>query len=165
MRLGRLDEETTANVGVIRGGVAANVVPESCTIEAEVRSLDDGKASEAVQRDGRHDHLGRERDRDRCRHHDRGALPRLPHSRVGPDRGDRVGGHAATAGWSRCRTSTGGGSDASAFDAKGLRCLNLAIGVELNHTPHERVSAAALEKMLDITLRLAERAPQVRASC
>ena len=48
MRLGRIDEETTANVGVIGGGVAANVVPERCTIEAEVRSLDDGKASEAV---------------------------------------------------------------------------------------------------------------------
>ena len=32
-------------------------------------------------------------------------------------------------------TSTGGGSDASAFAAKGLRCLNLAIGVEHNHTP------------------------------
>ena len=55
-------------------------------------------------------------------------------------------------------SSTGGGSDASAFTAKGLPCLNLAIGVALNHTPQERVSAAALEKVLDITLRLAERA-------
>ena len=57
-------------------------------------------------------------------------------------------------------TSTGGGSDASAFAAKGLPCLNLAIGVEPNHTPEERVTAAALEKVLDITLRLAERAAE-----
>ena len=92
MRLGRIDEETTANVGVIGGGVAANVVPERCTIEAEVRSLDDGKAAEAVARDGGHDHLGRKRDGDRCRHHDRGALPRVPDPRVRPDRRDRVGG-------------------------------------------------------------------------
>ena len=53
---------------------------------------------------------------------------------------------------------TGGGSDASAFAAKGLACLNLAIGVEHNHTPHERVTAAALEKTLDIAFRLADRA-------
>ena len=49
LRLGRLDEDTTANVGVIAGGVAANVVPESCVIDAEVRSLDDAKASEAMR--------------------------------------------------------------------------------------------------------------------
>ena len=40
MRLGRLDAETTANVGTIEGGTAINVVPERCRIEAEVRSID-----------------------------------------------------------------------------------------------------------------------------
>ena len=40
MRLGRLDEETTANVGMIEGGTAINVIPERCRIVAEVRSLD-----------------------------------------------------------------------------------------------------------------------------
>ena len=40
MRLGRLDEETTANVGLIQGGTAINVVPEHCRVEAEARSLD-----------------------------------------------------------------------------------------------------------------------------
>ena len=37
MELGRLDAETTANVGTIAGGTATNVVPERCRIEAEVR--------------------------------------------------------------------------------------------------------------------------------
>ncbi len=36
MRLGRLDDETTANVGTINGGTSINVVPETCRIEAEV---------------------------------------------------------------------------------------------------------------------------------
>jgi len=40
MRLGRLDPETTANVGTIEGGTAINVVPERCRLEAEVRSVD-----------------------------------------------------------------------------------------------------------------------------
>ena len=45
MRLGRLDAETTANVGMIEGGTAINVVPERCRVEAEVRSLDDARAA------------------------------------------------------------------------------------------------------------------------
>jgi di/tripeptidase len=55
-------------------------------------------------------------------------------------------------------TATGGGSDASAFAAKGLRCVNLAIGVEDNHTPAERVSRRALETTLAVAERLVERA-------
>ncbi len=43
-RLGRVDEETSANVGVISGGTARNVVPEWCSFTAEVRSHDEAKA-------------------------------------------------------------------------------------------------------------------------
>jgi len=39
-RLGRVDEDSTANVGTIRGGTATNIVPEWCTFEAEARSHD-----------------------------------------------------------------------------------------------------------------------------
>src|SRR5204863_5975376 len=48
MQLGRLDGETTANVGVIAGGVASNVVPGSCRIDAEARSLDEARVAEAT---------------------------------------------------------------------------------------------------------------------
>jgi len=159
MRLGRIDEETTANVGVIRGGAVANVVPERCTIEAEVRSLDDGKAAEAVH--AMVDTItwaasATETDVDTTIEEHFRAY-RIPES-------DPTVGIASAAmracGVEPVPTSTGGGSDASAFAAKGLPCLNLAIGVALNHTPQERVSAAALEKVLDITLRLAERAAE-----
>ena len=44
LRLGRLDHETTANVGVIDGGIIRNGVPDSCTFLAECRSADHGKA-------------------------------------------------------------------------------------------------------------------------
>ena len=39
MKLGRIDEETTANIGIIRGGSSGNVVPEHCFVEGETRSL------------------------------------------------------------------------------------------------------------------------------
>src|ERR687887_1398038 len=48
-RLGRVDEETTANVGVIEGGTAGNVVPELCTFLAEARSHDEAKLADLVQ--------------------------------------------------------------------------------------------------------------------
>lgn len=38
LRLGRLDEQSTANFGLIHGGVATNIVPDLITIEGEVRS-------------------------------------------------------------------------------------------------------------------------------
>ena len=48
-RLGRVDEETSANVGVISGGTARNVVPEWCAFTAEVRSQDERKTVELVR--------------------------------------------------------------------------------------------------------------------
>ena len=49
MRLGRIDEETTANVGLIEGGTAVNIVPERCKLVAEARSHDDRKLADLVQ--------------------------------------------------------------------------------------------------------------------
>ena len=44
LRLGRIDHETTANVGVISGGIIRNGVPDSCSFLAECRSADHDKA-------------------------------------------------------------------------------------------------------------------------
>ena len=49
MRLGRIDEETTANVGLIEGGTAVNIVPEHCKLVAEARSHDERKLADLVQ--------------------------------------------------------------------------------------------------------------------
>src|SRR3989440_7414552 len=49
LRLGRVDEETTANVGTISGGTAGNIVPEYCTLLAEARSNDARKLADLVQ--------------------------------------------------------------------------------------------------------------------
>ncbi|HWT75075.1 MAG TPA: M20/M25/M40 family metallo-hydrolase, partial [Mobilitalea sp.] len=44
IRQGRIDEETTVNVGTIEGGKARNIVPELCTLQGEVRSQQHEKA-------------------------------------------------------------------------------------------------------------------------
>src|SRR5436309_9174978 len=49
LRLGRVDEAHTANVGTIAGGTAANIVPEWCTFVAEARSHDEGKLADLLQ--------------------------------------------------------------------------------------------------------------------
>ena len=49
MPLGRIDDQTSANVGLVDGGSARNIVPEWCELQAEVRSHDHGRVSEVVQ--------------------------------------------------------------------------------------------------------------------
>lgn len=48
MRLGRVDEETTANIGKIRGGQATNIIPELVELEGEARSLEESKLHQQV---------------------------------------------------------------------------------------------------------------------
>ena len=43
LRSGRIDRETTCNIGLIEGGNATNVVPAKVTVTCEVRSHDNGK--------------------------------------------------------------------------------------------------------------------------
>jgi tripeptide aminopeptidase len=64
-------------------------------------------------------------------------------------------------GYEPKRIATGGGSDANAFEAMGLSCVNLANGTERNHEPTERVSVAALDGMLDVALALLDAAAEV----
>src|SRR3954451_21560718 len=49
LRLGQVDEQSTANVGVIHGGVASNIVAERCTFVAEARSHDERRLTDLVQ--------------------------------------------------------------------------------------------------------------------
>jgi tripeptide aminopeptidase len=157
MRLGRIDEQTTANVGTISGGHvgATNVVPERCRIVGETRSLDPAKVEAMVAELIGHVHDAANTPRCACdvdvttqrmfdgyRH-----APSAP-AVLAAERALRARGYATT------RRSTGGGSDANAFEKAGLHCTNLANGTEYNHEPRERVSVAALEGMLDVTFAL-----------
>jgi tripeptide aminopeptidase len=159
MKLGRLDDETTANAGRIEGGTATNVVAERCRVDLEARSLDTAKATRTVGE--LVDALtwaasATETDVDTSVEEQFRAY-RVPQSDPAVV--------AIAAALEDCAVTpvyatTGGGSDANAFEAKGFRCINVANGTEANHTPDESVSEAALEKMLAVATRLLDRAEQ-----
>jgi tripeptide aminopeptidase len=153
MPLGRLDEETTANVGTIAGGSGINVVPERCRVEAEVRSLDEAKVEALVSE--LVDHLTDGANAAECdldvtvsRLFDGYRLkPSLPQLQAA-EAALRACGHEPST------LESGGGSDANALIAAGFPCVNLANGTERPHQPDESVAVAALEQMLDVALAL-----------
>ena len=155
LRLGRLDERTTANVGRIEGGTAANVVAERCHVELEARSLDDGRADEVVV--GIVDALTEAASDAECDVETHVALMfrgyRLARSSPPVELARRA---LESLGIEPTLGPSGGGSDANVFNAAGLPCLNVANGTERNHQPDERVSRQALETMLDVALTLVE---------
>lgn len=158
MRLGRVDDRTTANIGsIVGGGPSTNVVPDRCAITAETRSLDDERVEASVAE--MVDRLNDGANAAECDvdvevsqqfsgyRHRRSAPQVLVAEAALRERGVEP-----------VQIVTGGGSDANAFEAQGFPCTNLANGTERNHQPDERVSVAALEQMLDVALALPDAA-------
>jgi tripeptide aminopeptidase len=162
LRLGRLDEETTANVGNIEGGVqGTNVVPAHARFLAETRSLDDAKADAVVAE--MVDRIYDAANDPACDVDvDVGVQRMFQGYRHRPDAPQVLAAERALAarGYEPRRIATGGGSDANALEAQGFPCTNLANGTERNHEPTERVSVSALESMLDVTFELLEAAAE-----
>jgi len=159
-RLGRVDEETSANVGVISGGTARNVVPEWCAFTAEVRSHDERKA------------VGLAREMLESAAFAASLVDCEVESEVRPSfpgyrfhESDAAVRLAATAlertGYMPSYALSGGGADANVFNARGLQCVNLANGMMEIHTPDEHIAVADLEGMVEVTLALVEAASQL----
>ena len=152
-RLGRIDEETSANVGVITGGTARNVVPEWCSFTAEVRSHDESKAV-ALAREMLESAAFAASLAD-CEVESE-VRPSFPGYRFRES--DEPVRLAATAlercGYTPSYALSGGGADANVFNARGLQCVNLANGMMEIHTPDEHIAVADLEGMVDVTLAL-----------
>jgi tripeptide aminopeptidase len=145
MRLGRIDNETTANIGVIEGGVAVNIVPNSVILRGEARSHSEAKLSAQTEHmvqclkeaAARHevtlgDHVHRatveariERDYDSLNVSDDAPLVRLVR-KAGKNLGIDIQTQA-----------TGGGCDANVFNRKGLEVANLSTGMRDIHTVNE----------------------------
>jgi tripeptide aminopeptidase len=156
-RLGAIDDETSANVGVITGGTARNVVPEWCSFQAEVRSHDERKATELV----------REMLETAAFAASLGECELETQVRPGFvgyrfKEGDPAVQLAATAldaaGYEPSYALSGGGADANVFNAHGLECVNLANGMREIHTPSEHIAVADLDGMVEVTLALVDAA-------
>jgi tripeptide aminopeptidase len=155
LRLGRIDEETTTNVGIIQGGSAGNIIPEWCSFLAEARSHDERKLAGVVQEmlDAIAFAAGLEDCEVETEVHKsyRGyrfkrddEVVRLAHSAL------------ERSGYTPSYGLSGGAADANVFNERGLQCLNLANGMQDIHTADERIAVEDLDGMVEVTLALAE---------
>ena len=157
MRLGRVDELSTANVGTIHGGTATNIVPEWCTFVAEARSHDERRLADLVQE--MQDAVTFAAGVAEC---EASTVVRKSYRGYRFARGDRAVALAATA-LERCGHPvtyelSGGAADANVFNDRGLQVVNLANGMTDIHTPAERIAVADLEAMVDVTLAIVDAA-------
>lgn len=153
MKLGRLDEETTANIGRFEGGHATNIVCDEVTILAEARSIDEGKLNAQTA------HMKETFERVAA---DFGARAEVevklmyPGFRVTED--DKVVQIAIEAAKAVNRTPklgiSGGGSDANVIAGFGIPTVNLSVGYEEIHTTNERMPIEELEKLADYLVEI-----------
>jgi tripeptide aminopeptidase len=145
MQLGRIDRETTANIGLIEGGMAVNIVPNLVVLKGEARShnpeqlnrqtqhmlqcLEEAAARHSVESDGKRYQAKLEakieRDYDRMDVPDGAPIVQL------------VRAAARNLDCELTTAATGGGCDANVFNQKGLQVANLATGMREIHTVSE----------------------------
>jgi tripeptide aminopeptidase len=162
MRLGRIDDETTANIGVIEGGMAVNIVPNSVVLRGEARShseeklerqtqhmlqcLQEAAAGHVLELDGKQFQATVEaqidRDYDRMHVPDDSAIVRLVQAAA---RNLRV----------ELKTlATGGGCDANVLNRKGLQVANLSTGMREIHTVNEWLDLKDLYLSAEMVLEI-----------
>jgi tripeptide aminopeptidase len=157
MRLGRIDEETTANIGVISGGTAANVVPEWCRLVGDARSHDESKLADVLQsiQDAVTFAAG-------VAEVEVETVAKRGY-RAYRFRRDDLAVRLAADALGRCGFEaryglSGGAADANVFNERGLQCVNLANGMAEIHTADEHIAVADLDAMVDVTLALVDAA-------
>jgi tripeptide aminopeptidase len=159
LKTGRVDEETTTNVGVISGGHATNIVPDECRVHIEARSRDEAKLSREVEKIKRAfeetaAEWGASLDLtvDRC--YDTFSIGER-------DLVLQIALEASEAlGLSTQTRASGGGSDANVFNSLGIPTLVLGTGMTNVHTVSESVAvsdmlacAQHIEKIIELVAR------------
>ena len=141
MPLGRIDSETTANIGLIQGGVATNIVPDYVYVKGEARSRNDEKLAaqtaamafafqDAAEQNGARVEF---------------KIKRMYTTYKLPD--DHPVVEAAVAaikrlGWTPVIKGSGGGTDANIYAEHGIHCAILSTGMAEVHTPNEHIAIA-----------------------
>jgi len=153
MPLGRIDEETTANVGLINGGTAPNIVPDRVEIHGEARSRDDDKLTAQVQA------MTRALEEAAARH---GTSVEIEVTRSfsaytldeSSPLVQRVVRAAERLGLSPILIASGGGSDANVFNAGGLAAIALSTGMRDVHTPQETIAVDDMVRSAELVLAI-----------
>ena len=136
IRLGRIDSETTSNIGIVRGGEAVNIVMPELSIMYEARSFQGEKLDNLLKEtndifEATAKEFGAEFINDVKKGYDGFTL----------DSESEILKYFAKAcanvGLECTQKSSGGGSDANVYNAKGFTAVNLAVGMSKVHTKEE----------------------------
>ncbi|HKM08331.1 MAG TPA: M20/M25/M40 family metallo-hydrolase [Sphaerochaeta sp.] len=152
MKLLRIDETTTANIGSIHGGVSTNVVCDRVEVSMEIRSLEQERAfrqleevrlccSEACRQIGGRFTLDSELSYEGYRIESSPALSRFKAA-------------CADLNLPMYAIPTGGGSDANILRAKGIDAVLLGCGYEKAHSSDERIAIKEIKNMVALANQL-----------
>lgn len=156
--IGRLDEKTTTNIGVIQGGEATNIVMDKMLVKGEVRAIDPKRADQLVaQMQGAFEEAAEKF----------GGQVAINVKKMAT--GFHIGDEepvmqlfiqsAEKLGYEVIREISGGGSDANIFNTGGKTCVNFSIGYDKIHTTEELVVIDEMEKAVNLVIELLQQAP------
>ncbi len=162
MKLGRIDEETTANIGVIRGGAATNIITNLVELTGEARSLNEDKLKAQC------DHMVKCFDDAAAKYEvtvegkttmawvESNVEPEYYAMDV-PDSSHVVQlviKAATRMGLDVKTMASGGGCDANIFNKKGIECANLGTGMRAIHTVNEWLDVKDMYASAEMTLEI-----------
>lgn len=155
MSLGRINSDTTANIGRIEGGKAYNIVTEYVEVWSEARSLDMIKLEEQMKKmttafEETAAEMGA-----RCENNVMFMYPGYKLDACAPVLQKAVGA-VKRVGRTPDIVSSGGGSDGNVFNALGIPSVNFGIGFEEIHTSNERMPIEELYKASELVLAIIE---------
>ncbi len=161
LELGRIDQETTCNIGIIEGGIATNIVPNLVKVKGEVRSHDEEKLTkitneivssfedvvENYQRENSGDELPR------VEFNIKKDFPRthIPDDHPVVNLASRA---AENLGRKMKTKTTGGGADANIFFEKGIFTGVLGTGMRDMHTVRESVKLDDMVRTAELLLEI-----------
>ncbi len=163
MPLGRIDPETTCNVGIIEGGTARNIVPDRVKVIGEARSRDNAKLDPLTARivkafqDAAQRHGARlEADVTRT----------YSTYRLAEDEPivQAVAGAARSLGHDVKLRASGGGTDGNIYTAAGIPCVVISTGMAEVHTPNEHIAIADLAAGAELLLAAVRKLAAPRTS-
>nr|WP_304218414.1 tripeptidase T [Fredinandcohnia onubensis] len=155
MPLGRIDEETTANIGRFEGGTQTNIVCDHVEILAEARSLVTEKMEAQVQKmKAAFESVAT----------DMGGRAEVEITVMYPGFKFADGDHVvevakravAKIGRQSALQKSGGGSDANVIAGHGIPTVNLAVGYEDIHTTNEKMPVEELVKTAELIVAIVE---------
>jgi tripeptide aminopeptidase len=161
MKLGRVDHETTANVGVISGGTATNIIPAECYLKCEARSRSQAK-------------LDRQREHMLACFQEEAAAAGVGIEvktntayvtyELGMDDPVLTIGMAASEriGLEPLLRVTGGGADANIFNANGFPTTVLGCGMQNIHRHDEFVHISDMVKSTQLVVSIVQTAAEYR---